>query len=70
MKHCKEGPWFVKNNHNNKLTENINRLFKNGSLHDTTHKCHMKNPNIWEKSIGDKCVGSIINMKLLNNVDF
>jgi hypothetical protein len=68
MKNCKECPWVVKNNHNNNLINNINRLYENNSLSDTIHNCHMKNSNIWDKSDKNKCIGSILNNEKLLNI--
>lgn len=59
-KPCKECPWVVKSQHNQKMTENIKRFVANGSLKTKKHRCHMIDTNIWntadEKNV---CIGSL-----------
>ena len=43
MSCCKECPWKVENNHNQKLKEFVNRTGKR-------HTCHMVNPKLWDTS--------------------
>jgi len=40
---CKECPWKVDNNHNQKLKEFVNRTGRK-------HACHMINPKLWDTS--------------------
>ena len=58
-KHCKECPWVVRTNHNDKMISNIERLVKSGSLKNKIHRCHMINRDLWavvdSKNI---CIGS------------
>ncbi len=43
MSCCKECPWKVDNNHNQKLKEFVNRTGRK-------HTCHMVNPKLWDTS--------------------
>lgn len=57
---CKECPWVVRTNHNDKMISNIERLFENGSLKTKNHRCHMIDHKLWagtdDKNI---CIGSL-----------
>jgi len=43
MSCCKECPWKVENNHNNKLKNFVQRTGRK-------HTCHMVNPKLWDTS--------------------
>ena len=43
MSCCKECPWKVENNHNQKLKEFVNRTGRK-------HTCHIVNPKLWDTS--------------------
>lgn len=59
---CKECPWTVRNNHNDKMIENINKFVNNGTFKDKKHKCHMIDPKIWgDVNSENICVGSLNN---------
>lgn len=52
-KHCKECPWIIKNNHNEKITSFSKRLNK-------SHNCHMSingGKNMWDVKESTKCFG-------------
>ena len=59
-KSCKECPWTVRTQHNDKMISNIERLVENGSLKTKEHRCHMIDHNLWagtnEKNV---CIGSL-----------
>lgn len=61
MSQCKECPYIIKNIHNEKMINNIERLFDNGSLKTKKHKCHMKDTNLWNNDNKNICIGSINN---------
>lgn len=56
---CKECPYKVHNDHNEKFIENVKMLSDNGLLENGEHSCHMIKPG-WSKP-NDKniCIGSI-----------
>ena len=59
---CRECPWKINTHHNKKMINNIERLVKNGSLKDKTHRCHMISTDIWSNTNDDNiCIGSQIN---------
>lgn len=58
-KSCKECPYKVKSEHNQKFPDYVDRMLKAGVIKSNTHTCHMKG-NVWqeptEKTV---CVGSL-----------
>jgi len=63
-KTCRECPWTVNTQHNKKMINNIERLVKNGSLKEKTHRCHMISTDLWAKTNdANICIGSQINNK-------
>lgn len=40
-KPCKECPWVVKSNHNDKFKVHINKLTDIGFIDNKRHRCHM-----------------------------
>jgi len=59
-KSCKECPWTVKTQHNEKMIKNIERFVDNGSLKNKHHKCHMIDTNIWSTADAKNvCIGSL-----------
>ena len=58
---CKECPWTVRTQHNDKMISNIERLVENGSLKTKQHRCHMIDHNLWSAVNDDNvCIGSLI----------
>ena len=54
---CKECPHFIKNKHNDKILEFINKTNKK-------HKCHLINSDIWNDiNENNECIGSLLKNK-------
>ena len=58
-KNCKECPYKVKSEHNQKFPDYVDKMHQVGIIKSKTHTCHMKG-NVWseptEKNI---CIGSL-----------
>ena len=60
-KSCKECPYKVKSEHNQKFPNYVDKMYQVGIIKSKTHTCHMKG-NVWseptEKTV---CIGSLEN---------
>jgi hypothetical protein len=63
-KQCKECPYIIKNKHNEKFSNYVDKMFNSGIIKSKKHNCHMKG-NVWSKTSKDTiCIGSVLENKI------